>query len=47
MNDKKRNLTEQEQTILENIKTAMEKLPPEKLPYLVAFSEGMAAVAGR
>lgn len=45
MNDKKRNLTEQEQIILENIKTAMEKLPPEKLAYLLAYSEGMAAAA--
>lgn len=45
MNDKKRNLTEQEQIILENIKTAMKTMPPEKLAYLLAYSEGMAAAA--
>ena len=40
-------MSEQEKKILENIKTAMENLPPEKMLYLVAFSEGMAAAAGR
>lgn len=41
------NLTEKEKTILENMKTAMPKLSPEKLEYLLAFSEGVAAAAGR
>lgn len=46
-----RALTEQEMTILQNIKTAMQSMTPEeleaRLPYLTAFSEGMLALAGR
>ena len=38
-------MSEQEKKILENIKTAMNTMPPEKLAYLLAYSEGMAAAA--
>lgn len=38
-------MSEQEKKILENIKTAMKTMPPEKLAYLLAYSEGMAAAA--
>ena len=38
-------MSEQEKKILENIKMAMKTMPPEKLAYLLAYSEGMAAAA--